>query len=119
VQPLEKAFAIHATPEQIWRALTGELDVADDGAYEIERSVPNELLSLWVTVQAGIRARLTYTITPQGEYTEVSATMEPEGLRYALFRMLTLGRAEVNYEIALVEGLANLKRAVEEQTEGS
>lgn len=117
--PLEKAFAIHAAPETIWRALTGELDVADGGAYEIERSVPNEVLSLWVKLQAGVQARLTYTIIPRGEYTEVVATMEPEGLRYALFRMMTLGRAEVNYEIALVEGLANLKRAVEEEQAGA
>jgi hypothetical protein len=27
--------------------------------------------------------------------------------------MITLGRAEVNYELMLVEGLSNLKQAVE------
>jgi hypothetical protein len=111
--PLEKAFAINATPEAIWRALTGELQVGDASGYEIEESVPNERLSLWVDVQPGVRARLTYAITPRGDHTEVAATMEPEGLRYTIFRMITLGRAEVNYELMLVEGLANLKSAVE------
>jgi hypothetical protein len=34
--------------------------------------------------------------------------MEPEGFRYAVFRVITFGRANLNYELALVEGLANL-----------
>ncbi len=110
---LEKAFAIKAEPAAIWRALTGELKVADEAAYDIERAVPNELLSLWVDIQGGIRAILTYRLIPREDHTEVVATMEPQGLRYAIFRMLTLGRADTNYELVLVEGLANLKRAVE------
>ena len=112
--PLEKAFAIHAEPAAIWRALTGELDIDDEAAYEIERSVPNELLSLWVDLESGVRARITYRLIPREGHTEVVATMEPEGLRYVIFRMITLGRAEVNYELMLVEGLSNLKRTVEE-----
>ena len=111
--PLEKAFAIKADRATIWRALTGELEVADRGAYEVERAVPNELLSLWVDLQGGIRARLTYRLIPRDDHTEVVATMEPEGLRYAVFRIITLGRADTNYELVLVQGLANLKQAVE------
>jgi len=111
--PVEKAFAIHAEPAAIWSALTGELNIEDDTSYEIERSVPNELLSLWVDLQSGVRARITYRLIPREDHTEVVATMEPEGLRYVLFRMITLGRAEVNYELMLVEGLSNLKQAVE------
>ncbi len=110
---LEKAFAIKAEPAAIWRALTGELQVADREAYTIERSVPNELLSLWVNLHGGIRAMLTYRLVPQGDRTEVVATMEPQGLRYAIFRIITLGRADTNYELVLVQGLANLKQAVE------
>ena len=110
---LEKVFAIKAEPAAIWEALTGELTVADEGAYEVERAIPNELLSLWVEIQGGIRAILTYRLIPRGDHTEVSATMEPLGFRYAMFRMLTLGRADANYELLLVEGLSNLKQAVE------
>lgn len=111
---LEKAFAIKAEPAAIWRALTGELEVADETAYSVERAVPNELLSLSVDLQGGIRAFITYRLIPREDHTEVVATMEPQGLRYAIFRMITLGRADTNYELLLVEGLSNLKRAVEE-----
>jgi len=111
--PIEKAFAINATPAVIWQALTGDLELGDRAVYEIERAIANESISLWVQLQGGIRARMTYKIIPQSGYTEVVATMEPEGVRYAFFKIITLGRANVNYEIALVEGLANLKRAVE------
>ena len=111
--PIEKAFAIKAEPAAIWRALTGELEVADDTNYTVERAVPNELLSLWVDLQGGIRAILTYRINPREEDTEVVATMEPQGLRYVLSRILTMGRIDTNYELLLVEGLANLKQMVE------
>ncbi|MDZ4277584.1 MAG: hypothetical protein U1B78_00440 [Dehalococcoidia bacterium] len=111
--PLEKAFAINAGPAAIWRALTGELEIADEAAYSVERSVANELLELSVDLQGGIRAFITYRLIPRDDHTEVVATMEPQGLRYLIFRILTLGRADTNYELLLVEGLANLKRAVE------
>lgn len=110
---LEKAFAIKAEPAAIWQALTGELEIADEAAYTIERAVPNELLSLWVHLQGGIRAVITYRLIPRGDHTEVVATMEPQGLRYTIFRIITLGRADTNYELLLVQGLANLKSAVE------
>ena len=110
---IEKVFAISATPQAIWQALTGDLELGDSAVYEIERAVANESLSLWVQLQGGIRARMTYKIVPQSEHTEVVATMEPEGVRYAFFKIITFGRANTNYEIALVEGLANLKRSVE------
>ena len=111
--PVEKAFAIKAEPAAIWRALTGELEIADEAHYTVERAVPNEHLSLWVELQDGIRAILTYRINPREEDTEVVATMEPQGLRYVISRILTLGRIDTNYEMVLVEGLANLKRTVE------
>ncbi len=110
---LEKAFAIKAEPAAIWRALTGELEIADETHYSVERAIPNELLSLWVDLQGGIRAMLTYRLIPHEDHTEVVATMAPEGLRYAIFRIITMGRSDTNYELLLVEGLSNLKRAVE------
>ena len=110
---LEKAFAIKAEPAAIWTALTGELEVADEGDYRIEQAIPNEFLSLWVDLQGGISALVTYRLIPRDDHTEVVATMEPQGLRYAIFRIITLGRADTNYELLLVQGLANLKQAVE------
>ena len=110
---LEKAFAIKGEPAAIWRALTGELEVADATAYTIERAVPNELLSLWVDLDGGVRALLTYRLIPRDDHTEVVATMEPHGLRYAIFRIITFGRADTGFELVLVQGLANLKEAVE------
>ena len=115
---LEKAFAIKAPPAAIWRALTGDLEVADASAYTIERAVPNELLSLWVELDGGIKALLTYQLIPRNDHTEVVATMEPQGLRYAIFRIITLGRSDTNYEIVLVQGLANLKETVEQEGGG-
>lgn len=110
---IEKAFAIKAEPAAIWDALTGELAQAGPDAYEVERAVTNESLTVWVTLQLGIRAAITYRLIPREDHTEVVATMEPQGLRSALFSILTLGRAKVNYELALVQGLSNLKAAVE------
>jgi len=116
---LEKAFAIKAPPEAVWRALTGELDIADATTYEVDRAVPNELLALWVNLHAGVRASITYQLIPRDGHTEVVATMEPQGLRYTIFKIITLGRADVNYELLLVEGLSNLKRAVERDMSGA
>ena len=113
---LEKAFEIKASPAEIWSALTGELKVADESDYTIERAVTNELLSLWVDLLGGVRAIITYRLIPRDGHTEVVATMEPQGFRYAIFRILTMGRADINYEMVLVEGLANLKAAVEGTT---
>jgi len=112
--PLEKAFAIKAAPDAIWRALTGELEAGAGATYTVERAVPNELLSLWVDLQRGIRANITYRLVPHDDHTEVIATMAPEGFRYGLFRMFTLGRYDTNCEVLLVQGLANLKEAVEQ-----
>jgi hypothetical protein len=110
---IEKAFAIKGTPTDVWMALTGDLQLGDSSTYEIERAIANQSLSLWVQLQGGIRARLVYTLIAHEDHTEVAATMEPEGFRYAVLRILSFGRADTNYEIALVEGLANLKRSVE------
>jgi hypothetical protein len=111
--PLEKAFAINAPPEAIWRALQADLAEGDLDQFSVERSVANELLELQVRLQGGVDAALTYKLIPRDEHTEVVATIEPSGFRYLIFRIITLGRANVNYEFVLVQGLASLKQAVE------
>jgi hypothetical protein len=115
--PIEKAFAIKAEPKAIWDALTAELAQAEPGAFDVERAVTNESLTVWVTLQAGVRAPITYRLIRREDHTEVVATMEPQGLRSAIFNILTLGRSKVNYELALAQGLANLKEAVEGSAE--
>ena len=111
--PIEKAFAIKAPPEAIWRALTQELAEAGDETYDVDRAVTNQELSLRVTLDSGIRAGITYRLVPRDDHTEVIATLAPEGLRYAIYRLITLGRSDTNYALILVQGLANLKEAAE------
>jgi len=110
---IEKAFAVHAPPAAIWRALMAELDSGDRAAFEIEESTPEEQITLWVSLQDGIRARLTYRLLPRDDHTEVVATMEPQGARYTFARIITFGRVNTNYELVLVQGLSNLKQAAE------
>ena len=110
---IEKAFAINAAPPKVWDALVSEFNLADESIYEVEKSIINEFLALRVTFQDGIEAQITYRLIPRDDHTEVIATMQPEGLRYAIFRMITMGRSDVNYEMVLVVGLSNLKAAVE------
>jgi hypothetical protein len=110
---MEKAFAIHAEPPKVWDALVSEFTLADRDSYEVEKSIINEFLALRVTFQDGIQAQITYRLIPKDDHTEVIATMHPEGLRYAIFKMITLGRSDINYEMGLVVGLSNLKAAVE------
>jgi hypothetical protein len=110
---LEKAFAIHAEPAVIWRELTRELAQAAPGSHTVERSLPEQELAVRVELQTGIEALITYQLIPREEYVEVVARMEPHGLRYAFMRALTLGRYDIGYQLALAEGLSNLKKAAE------
>ena len=110
---MEKAFAINAEPPKIWDALVAEFNLADESIYEVEQSIINEFLALRVKLQDGIEAQITYRLVPQDGHTVVIATIQPEGLRYALFRIITMGRSDINYEMSLVVGLSNLKEAVE------
>ena len=110
---VEKAFAINAEPSKIWDVLTSEFNLAEQDVYEVEESIINEYLALRVRFQDGIEAHISYRLIPRDDHTEVVATMHPEGLRYAIFQMITFGRANINYEMGLVVGLANLKEAAE------
>jgi len=110
---LEKAFAINAEPAVIWRELTRELAEAASGSHTVERSVEPRELAVRVELQSGIEALITYELIPREDYVEVVARMEPRGFRYAVFRVITLGRYNTGYELALVQGLSNLKEAAE------
>lgn len=110
---LEKAFAIHAEPAVIWRELTRELALAPPGSHTIERSLEGQELTVRVELPDGVEAIITYQLIPREDHVEVVARMDPLGVRYSLMRAITLGRYDTGYEIALVEGLSNLKQAAE------
>ncbi len=113
---IEKAFAIHATPAEVFAAIERDLDSAaeyEGRTFEVLRRDPPSRMDLRVTI-GGTPCRLTYRLTPQPDHTEVSATLIPGGWKHALFRIITFGMQRQGYEVALVESLANLKAAVEE-----
>ena len=112
---IEKAFAINASPADIYDALERDLRDADAHAgstFEVLRRDPGRALDLRVTI-AGVPCWLTYRLEPREGFTEVIALLTPFGLKYTLFRIMTLGLRDQGFEVSLVEGLANLKAAVE------
>jgi hypothetical protein len=113
--PIEKAFAIRATPYQIYAALDRDLRSAEaDGAgdFEVLARHPGRSLELRVTM-GGIPCWLRYDLTPQDGATEVTATLTPFGLRYTVYKIVTLGMRDHAFALALVQGLANLKAELE------
>ena len=117
--PIEKAFAIQASPLTIYSAIEAELAEAwsnEGDTFQVLRREPGRAIELRVTI-GGVPCWLTYQIEQAADHSEVVARLTPFGLKYALFRILTLGQSRQGYEIALVQGLANLKAAVEGRTE--
>jgi len=113
--PIEKAFAINASPREIYAALESDLQGAAEHAgdtFEVLRREPDRALELRVTI-GGVPCWLNYSLEPKDGYTEVSAVLTPYGLKYGLFRILTLGLRDQGFALTLVQGLANLKEAVE------
>lgn len=113
--PKERAFAINASPEAIFSAL--ERDIASAAAhqgdtFEVLRRDPPRSLDLRVTI-GGVPCWLSYRLEPRGDYTEVAGILTPYGWKYTFFKFITFGLRDEGFEIALVEGLANLKAEVE------
>lgn len=115
--PIEKAFAINASPHVIYATLERELRDASEfngDTHEILRRDPGKSLELRVTI-GGVPCFLTYRLEPRDAHTEVIAQLQPHGWRYTFFRIITLGMRDDGFQIALVEGLANLKAEVEQE----
>lgn len=113
---IEKAFAINAAPAAIFAAIERDLSGAAEhvgDTFEVLRRDPPRSIELRVTV-GGVPCWLTYRLEPKDGYTEVAATIVPFGLKYAFFRLITFGLHDHGFAIALVQGLTNLKQAVEE-----
>jgi hypothetical protein len=112
---IEKAFAIRATPQEIYDALDRDLRGAEaegDGDFEVLARQPGRSLELRVTM-GGIPCWLRYELKPQDDATEVTATLTPFGLRYTVYKIVTLGMRDHAFALALVQGLANLKAELE------
>ena len=116
---IEKAFAIEATPQDIYAALERDLSEAaehEGATFEILRRDPPHSMDLRVTI-SGIPCWLTYRIEPQPQHTEVVAVLTPFGVKYTFFKIITFGLREQGFHLALVQGLSNLKEAVEQRDE--
>lgn len=118
---IEKAFAISAPPDAIYDALVSDLSSASEyegDVFAIVRQDRPRRLDLRVTI-AGVPCALTYAINPREAGCEVVATLEPRGLTYAIFKIITLGMHDHGFEVVLVEGLRNLKATVEGRGDGA
>jgi hypothetical protein len=109
---IEKAFAISATPAAIWDALWSDLGAGEEGRYSVEQSNWPNRFTLRLEL-AGLPCLLSYRIVPRAEDCEVAATIEPLSRRYSFYQLLTFGHLRRNYEMLLVQGLVNLKQALE------
>ena len=109
---IEKAFAIEAAQTAIWDALWRDLGGGEEGRFAVTNSHWPNVFTLSLDL-AGLPVSLSYEITPRDGFCEVAARLEPSGLRYALYQMLTFGHFRRNFEVMLAQGLLNLKASLE------
>jgi len=115
--PIEKAFAINAPPAPIFAAIERDLAAAGEhegDTFEVLRRDPPRSLDLRVTV-GGVPCWLSYRLVPRASDTEVSGVITPYGWKYTFFKIITFGMRDQGFELALFEGLANLKAEVESE----
>jgi hypothetical protein len=110
--PIERAFAINADPETIWDALWHDLSQGEADVFDVESSTWPRSLSVLVSL-SGMPSRLTYSIEPRPDHTEVAILAEALSWRYALYQFITFGHYRRNLELMLTVALSNLKTALE------
>ena len=110
----ERAFAMHASPEIIWRTLLAEVEqgVGTGRAQIVHQEAPR-WLDLTVRLGWGLRVRYQYRIRQTPDHTEVAVDVAPFGLRHAFANIFALGRGTTPYLLAASQGLANLKAEAE------
>ena len=112
----ERAFAIQAPPEVIWRILLEEVrEGVESGRAAIVRQEAPRALVLDVRLGWGLRVRYDYALTRAMQHTEVAAVVAPYGMRHSLANIVSLGRGGTPYMLAITQGLANLKEAAERE----
>lgn len=116
----ERAFAILAPPDRIWRTLLEEVQLGvESGRVEIVRQVAPRTILLDVRIGWGLAVRYDYRLShgpehaPESPVTEVAVAVTPYGFRHAMANIITFGRALTPHMLAVTQGLANLKQAVE------
>ena len=114
VNKQERAFAINASPEKIWRALIEEVyGGVESGHVAIIQETPPRFLKLNVRLSRGLTVGYQYKLILSESYTEVSVSVEPYGIRYVLGNIFSFGRGITPHMLAATQGLANLKASVE------
>ena len=110
----ERAFAISASPQKIWRVLIKEVySGVQLGRVTIIEERPYSFLELNVRLNKGLAVLYRYELIQSESYTEVSVTVEPYGIRYVLANIFSFGRGITPHMLAVTQGLANLKEVVE------
>jgi len=110
----ERAFAIHAPPDAIWRLLTEEIRAGVEvGRAEITHQEQPRRIVVGVRLGWGLAVRYDYRLAVRPDHTEVAVEVAPHGIRHALANIVSFGRATTPYLLAVTQGLANLKEAAE------
>jgi hypothetical protein len=112
---IEKVFAIHGSANDIYSALQRDIASAyasEGDAFEVLRRERDQSIELHVKM-GGVPCYLTYSIEETPEHTEVTARCEPHGWQWVMFQVATLGMRRSALEMALVQGLVNLKAEIE------
>jgi hypothetical protein len=110
----QRAFAVNAPPQVIWRTLLNEVrQGVKSGRVQIVHEQPPRALCLHVRLGWGLYVRYDYDIRRTHEHTEVAVTVAPYGIRHAIANIMSLGRGTAPYMVAVTQGLANLKDASE------
>jgi hypothetical protein len=113
--PIEKVFAINASPRVIFDAIERDLADASEHAgatHEVLARDPERSIDLRVTI-GGMPCKLRYDLAERDGHTEITGTLQPFGWRYAAFRTITFGLRDSNFALMLVQALANLKAEAE------
>ena len=110
----ERAFAVKAPPELIWRLLREEAQQGVDGgrAEILHPEAPRQMV-LKVQMGWGLQVEYDYAIAIKAEHTEVSCRVRPHGVRHRMANLVSFGRGKSPYQLALTQGLANLKLEAE------
>ncbi len=116
----ERAFAIQASPDVIWRALRREVQAGlDSGRASLVREEAPRQLVLDVRMGWGLRVRYRYALKAESGHTEVAVQVAPYGIRHAVSNIISLGRGATPYMVAVTQGLSNLKAAAEADAQRS
>ncbi len=108
---------INASVEQVWNLLRGEAQsgVEEGQAVVLAESRTRELL-VEVHMGVGFRVQHAYRLERRGELCVISDQIRPLGWRWRLSNVFLFGRGIRPLEAAAMQGLRNLKAAIEESS---